>query len=336
MKKALLIIVPVIVLLAIIGLLTFSRNQNKPKINLKPAVVVSKIKLGYLTKGTIRLLVAVADKKGFFDKNNVKVEIQGIDTAIATTLLSKQVDAVIDLPSTFLLARANGADIIEVGEVTNDYPFLLISNPKDASGIRSIGVPRIGGEPYLKALEILKILNINPSSINFQATGSGPSSAVLLKNGKVDAVMESSLDWAVLSEEKFFTDEPKIIFNTTSDKNLRNPNVLVVSKDSLKNNPKGIENFSKALIEANNWIRSAKDEELAKIMSDFGKMEEVRIRAISKVYKESLQGLKFEPDVKTIEAIAKSLAELKDKNFDADSFVSMEIFKSLKNSKFIK
>ncbi len=336
MQKTLFILIPLVVL-GVVGVLflTKSKTQKIAKISPTPSVALSKIRLGYLPKSTVRVLIAVADKKGFFKKNNLDVELQGVDSAIATTLVSKRVDVAIDPPLTFLLARANGADIVEVGEVTNDFSFLLLSY-KEPQLIRTIGVPRIGGEPYLKVLEILKKLKINASSVTFQATGSGPASAALLKEGKIDAIMQSNLDWLTLKGQKFFPNEPKIVFDTSTDKSLRSPNIIVVDNDFLKKNPKIVESLSKALLEADNWIVSASDDDIVKVLSESDSLEKDRALVLTKVYKDSLLGLKFRPDMQRISEIANSLEEIKDKKFDPSTFVSNNIADSLQKSGFIK
>ncbi len=337
MKKLLIVALSAAVLLAMLGYLVSVKTQTGSKsAAISPTPVLKPVvKLGYLPKSSLRILVAVADKKGFFKKNNVDVKIYGVENAIATSLVSKQTNVVLDLPSTLLLARANGSDIVEIGEVTNDYPFLLISY-KNPSFVKTIAIPRIGGEPHLRALEILKKLNIDSSKVTFQASGSGPASAELLKKREVDAAMLSTFDWSVLKTQTFASDVPKILFDTSKEKDLRNPNIIVVNAEFLKKNKKIMENFSKALIEANNYIKSSKDEELVSTLSAFSQIEDKRALETVKNYKSTLEGWKFKPDLERTIALANTLKEFNDKKFNPATFISLDIFSALEKSGFIK
>lgn len=333
MKK---IIIPVMLIVFFVLVASFILLQNKkasPTAEVLPTPTpLAKIKLGYYSNSVTRAFVLIAEKKGFFKKNNIDIKTQGIDTALPTALVSKQINVALQSPTAFITAKANGADIFEIGELTNDFPFLMIAY-KTASNIKTIGVPRIGGESYLRAIQMLKKLNVEVGSITFKTTGGGPSMLEALRAGQVDAVIEPSLDWSIIKGQKLLNPEPKIVYDTTSDKSLRNPTVVMVDGDLLKKDVKTLESLSKALIQTNNWIISAADDELSGILEDGGIKKEQAI-AMVKDYKSTLGGWKFRPEKEVVREIAGTIEEIENKKFDVDSFVLEKIADSIQREDF--
>ncbi len=330
--KRITILFVVIAVLLILGIIFFPINSQKTAKILPTPAPKTKINLGYYKTSATRAFAILAEKKGFFRKYNIDVKTQGIDTALPTALVSKQINVALQSPTAFITAKANGADIFEIGELTNDFPFVMISY-KTVSNIKTIGVNRIGGESYLRAIQMLKKLNVEVGSVTFKTTGGGPSMLEALRAGQVDAVIEPSLDWSIIKGQKLLNPEPKIVYDTTSDKSLRNPTVIIVDGDLLKKDVKTLESLSKALIQTNNWIISAADDELSGLLEEEGIKKEQAI-AMVKDYKSTLGGWKFRPEKEVVREIAGTIEEIKNKKFDVDSFVLEKIADSLQKEDF--
>lgn len=340
MKK----IIPVIILI-IVALFIFNYLNNKSaktsqqkskQIAASSNKSLTKVKVAYFNSSIIEASLGVGLKKGFFEKYGLNVEPQKVNKAISTAITSKQVDIAIDAPSTFIMSKANGgANIFTVGEATSDTPFVLVSykEPKD---IKNIAIPRIGGELYLRAIEALKSLGINQSSVNFQVSGSIEASTLMLSQKKVDATMLMKPQWMLFKKRNNISNDFKILVDTSKEKDLRNPMIIIVSGDYLIKNKKIIQDFSKAILETNSWIKSSNEKEVARALEGFDNLNYDEALILIQTYKYALEDLHFAPDVKKMDEITKSLGtQIKTKNFDVKSFISFEISDSLQKDGFL-
>lgn len=336
MRKVIFAIV-LLLLLGGAGIFIYATQKNKPdaKVSEKATVTPFKIRYGYTKTDVVKVWPIVAQKKGLFKKYNLDVKVQPSDKAVSAVLAGNGLDLANNLAITFILSKANGeADVKEIGEINNDYPFLLITYKKPEE-IKTIAISRLGGARHLKAIEALELLNIDPANIEFKNLGDGVTSMAALAEKKIDATALNKADWIMFQQENP-SQAFKVVADTSEGKAPRTPNVLVVRNEFLKKNKEAVENFSKALIETNLWIRSATIDEIVEIIASPDDLTLIQARAYAQIYKESLNNFKFKPDLERTAALIKESSDIKNKTFEAKDFISFDIYDSLNKSGFLK
>lgn len=339
MKK---ILIGIAIILVALGVLLFSFNKinEQKKLAAIPTPTKApsyKAKLGMIKNGFSEPLTIVASKKGFFKKNDVEVTIQKIEKGISTALVSKQVDAAIDTPGTFIISRANGeADILEIGEVSYDSPAVFLSYKKPEE-IKTIGVSRLGGDHYTRTLQALDVLKIDPKKVRFQIIGSSDNSLLALIEKKVDATSMTTQRWNLFKLRNKPSDEFKVLVDSSKYKEIRNPQILVANADFLKTNANAARALLKSLIEADYWIKNAKAEDVAKLIEGENDLKFEEALIFAKNYKDSMGELKFKPDMTRLSEITKEVEQdIKGKKFDIATFVSSDLINSLEKEGLLK
>ncbi|WIK65079.1 ABC transporter substrate-binding protein [Gleimia hominis] len=137
----------------------------------------------------------VADKEGLFTAEGVAAKLRhhGTDEGLFTALLAGEEDVVIASADEMLQARAQGMDLISVGQYYQKYPTKIMV--KDDSAIRSVadlkgkkvGLPGEFGSNWFGLLAALKDSGMTRADIDVQSIGFTQLAA--LKSDKVDAVV---------------------------------------------------------------------------------------------------------------------------------------------------
>jgi putative riboflavin transport system substrate-binding protein len=135
----------------------------------------------------------VADKKGYFDAEGLKVKYDwGLEVDGVKLVGANQIDFAIVGGDQILQARAQGIPIVYVANWYNAFPIEVISladknivKPADLIG-KKVGMPCLCGATYTAWRALLYTQNIDPSRINVQDIGFTQVQA--LTQGTVDAV----------------------------------------------------------------------------------------------------------------------------------------------------
>jgi len=153
------------------------------------------LKVGIPSLSMFTIIYHLAQDKGFFDKEGVKVEISQFESGSINmrALVGRAVD-VSDVETGLILgAIANGADLRVFGTHSQRLHFALyakkdLKSLADLSG-RTFGISGIGGLPHLVILALLERQNLDPGKVNFVAVGGTGARLSALAGGKIDATL---------------------------------------------------------------------------------------------------------------------------------------------------
>jgi NitT/TauT family transport system substrate-binding protein len=153
------------------------------------------LKVGLASLSMFTIMYHVAQDKGFFEKEGVKVEINHFESGSINmkALVARAVD-ISDVETGLILgAAANGADLRVFGTHSKKLHFALyakneIKTLKDTYG-RPFGISGIGGLPHLVALALLEQQHLDSSKMNFIAVGGTGARLTALAGGKIDATL---------------------------------------------------------------------------------------------------------------------------------------------------
>ena len=317
----------VIFIVSIVLIFNDTLNRGKDT-SQKP---LTKIKAAYILNSMSELPVAVAMKNGYFEKYGLEVE--SIKSTNATnnskTFLSGGADLAMGYPTAYLQAAAEGAGIKLIGVVNYNNPFVFVSKV-EAAGIRNIGVTNKTGETYSATLAFLKSLNIDSESVNFTVLGSQDVIGKALVVGSIDAAVYPESVWAMFVDRNKIGNELKIVAKT-ADKD-RKISGIFVKGETLEAKKQAVEDFSKALLEANYWIKTNSVEAITKAVTGVNKISEDDAPYLAKFGKEAVNGVLFTPDLNVIDKVRKGLEEQspKMKDYKVSVFTSFEISDFLK------
>ncbi len=243
---------------------------GKSKTTPKPQVAVDKttIKLGY-SVGPIRALpVLIAKEHGFFDKYNLDVKSDALIGGIAATLTSGQFDVFNDGIATFLSAAVNGANIKFVGTTIQADPYYIVSSATKEN-VKNIAINRLGGDDYYQTINTLRLMGINPTSVNFVLSGTYDGKYPLLLRGNVDTVGYPPIAAYSKITKEFTKDGFSVIFNRTDNPAAYYPTGIVVRGEFLAKNGPAIKNLIAALKDGIVYARAHKEESVNLFMKNY-------------------------------------------------------------------
>lgn len=337
MKKLPIFVVGLILLLSV-GAFFYSQNSSKftQKDNTQPkAQAADKVKLS-LPNGKFNQLVPVlASEKGFFKKNNLDVELVRVDKNTVTLLVGGKVDAAAGLPLSYIGAAAQGSQLLWVGTLTNNNRNLLVSY-KDAKDIRIAGLQNssLNRTAMVNRLESLKV---DPKNVTFQDLGSEEAKLLAFKTKKVDAINTPKVTWQLYAKKNNIkSGDYKILINGTDDDGSPNLSGLIVQAQFLKDHQAVVENLSKALIEAENWMQSSKDE-AADVFAKFSEMPKEDAMLYIENASEDTKSLEFTPSLEKAKSMISLLAldNPKLKDYKVENYISTAVADSLTKTGFL-
>lgn len=219
------------------------------------------VKVGMASLSMFTIIFHVAEDKGFFAKEGVKVELNHFESGsiLMKALLSHAIDVGDVETAAVLSAVANqGADLKIFGTQSQRLHFGLyakkdIKTPQDLYG-HTFAISGIGGLPHVVILALMKEKKLDSDKLTMLAVGGTGARLSALAAGKVDATVGEF--------------SPKI----EADPNLHR--LLVVSPelpgyvamvstawaDTLKTKHDAIERYQRAMVEATRWAYANKQE----------------------------------------------------------------------------
>lgn len=234
-----------------------------------------------VTRGTVSTTAVewpdiVAQKKGFYEKEGLKVEQALISpTTITPSLIGGTIQFGFINASSMVLADKAGADLVAIGKGADPSPYSLVTAKtiKTIADLKgktlSLSEP---GDAYAEATkEILRKGGLNPDTdINIRYGGNSNQRMAALVAGAVDAVpLVPPQDKLLLDQGynsvAFYPDYfPKLALSTTS-----------VSRAWAKNNAETVKAFMRAQAAATKWLYDpANKEEALRILIDETKADQ--------------------------------------------------------------
>ncbi|MCL4387520.1 MAG: ABC transporter substrate-binding protein [Patescibacteria group bacterium] len=293
-----------------------------------------KLKVVFSYVKTHQLASIVASEEGFFKKYNLKVEMEKVDKNVNTVLIGGKADMAVGAPSTFLTASIEGAELSWVGTAANDHHAVLISN-KPLQEIKVVGTQ--SGVSRLLTINALKNLGIDTKSITFQDTGSLQAKYGAFVEKKIDAIFTPESDWLIFKKKANNREEFITLANSEVDESLQIPSTIIVRNSFLKEKRKAVENFAKAIIEADNWIIKHPKETSKDLVKNSPELSEEDASIYVNSYIPAVKNLKFAPSKEKVKSLLGLLQaeNPKAKDFTEEKFISSEIASSLQKSGFL-
>lgn len=275
----------------------------------------------------------LAVEKGFFKKNNLDVEVVRAEKNTAAILIGGKADVAIANPISYLAAAAQGAQLVWVGNLTNNNHNIFIAN-KDAKDIKIAGLQNSNLNRTVTASR-LESLKIDPKTVTFEDLGSEEAKLLAFKTKRVDVINTPKVTWLLFAKKNNLnTSEYKVLIDDTDESNPTFSG-LVVKTELAKDHQDVVENLSKSLIEANSWMQSNRDE-AAVIFGKFAEMptEDALIYIDSSI--EDTKDLQFTPTLERGQIMMNFLANDNPdvKNFKLENYVFTGVAESLKKSGF--
>lgn len=328
MKKTAFALLAILILVGSAMLIYFNVHKS-PQPNPQK---LTKLKIGYIVSDVAEVPVAVAIKNGYFKENGLDVKVVKSVKSVNTGLISGETDIAMGPAAPFIMAAAQGSDFKAVGNLSNDYPFVFVSY-KNPSEIKTIGVSRIGGETHLRSIEFFKYLKLDANNTTYQVLGTHDVLAQVLVNKNVDAGSFVKGVWLLYKNKNQISNEYKILVDTSIDKELQIPDVIFVKGSFLSKNKNLVESFSKAVLEANNWIKNNQLDIIVASINGVNGLSSVDAKILAPVYKTALLNTKYTLDLKRLDIIRASLVDFapQTKNYNISSLLDFQISDALKS-----
>lgn len=336
MKKGLKIILP---LLFIIAIGTFwlvkDKSQNTPPSNSPKQQEVSKSKITLVYSLRVNQLpVAIAFEKGLFEKYNLQVEPVQVITNSVSVLASGKADVSLGSPNISLTSVVQGSELSWIGNVNNDQGTLIVST-KNPADIKTVGV--INGPSKVQTIGMLDLIKVNTGKLTYQTLTDNKAKLIALKEKQVDVINIAKPDWLIFKGKENLSDEYKVLLDSANYKEAQTPVSIIIRNEFLKNNPQIVENFTKALIEANFWIKNNKEEFITILQKRYSDVPPEDIKIEGELYFSNIQNLDLAPNLEKGKEMLKLVeaSNPKAKDYNLNNFINTSVVDSLRNSGFL-
>lgn len=216
----------------------------------------TKLRLGYNAESVNHAPVMVAYEKGFFDKNNIQVELISLGREVNRGLAVGQIDLGSAGITNFLTPIAKGAPMKVISASTSSptkvfvRPDGTVKKIADLVG-KKVGVDT-GSSDALGILYVLKAENIDSSQIEFVDIAKSVRPQGLMLNKAIDAAVAGEF------EDEVYQQAGAIILPEWQEKGYEKKSfprtVIAAYGPSLASMPEAMEGFIKALIDSEKFI----------------------------------------------------------------------------------
>ena len=260
----------IVIIVVIIGIIIFNNMKSNDKSDLKV------IKVNEVTRSVFYAPQYVAINKGYFKENKMDIELttgQGTD-AVMTAVLSNQCDIGFAGPEASIYVYNEGKeDYTQVfAQMTKKDGSFLVSRKENKNfdwkdlKRKTIIPGRKGGVPYMTLEYVLKKNEINPKT-----------DATLDDSIKFDlmagAFASGNADYVTLFEPTASLTEKEgkgYIVASVGEEAGEIPYTAYFAKKSyISKNEKTIEDFTKAIYQGQQWVKSHSSKEIAEVIQNF-------------------------------------------------------------------
>ena len=252
-----------IILIIVLALILTGRTEKSPLTG-APAEL-REIKIAYLPVGAshVGLPILVAQEKGFFQEEGLKVELIEMEPGLSVSaLLGGSIDY-----SPFgiaeITAGLKGASISTFMLTAQGPPnFMVIGQPGlEINELKTIGITYWHIPMHYQALRFLEEENLEAEIV---ISGTPAATMAILVKGDVDAVLASDLRAAQIQEKGFqFIKELDTV----------HPTSLSTRKEKIENDPEEVRSVVRAFQKSIEYILQADLEEIAEFLLKHSSME---------------------------------------------------------------
>jgi NitT/TauT family transport system substrate-binding protein len=221
------------------------------------------LKVGLPSVSMFTVVHKIAEEKGYYDREGVKVENQHFESGSINmrALLARAVD-VSDVETALILgAVGNGADLRVIGTHCQGLHFALYAK-KDIRSLqglkgKSFGISGIGGLPHVVILALLDRQKLDPSSLDLLTVGGTGARLKSLIAGKIDATL-GEFSPTVEADPNLHR-----LMIVSQELPLYMAQGLAVWTDTLPAKRDALERWQRGLVKATRWAYENKDEFVA-------------------------------------------------------------------------
>jgi ABC-type nitrate/sulfonate/bicarbonate transport system substrate-binding protein len=199
----------------------------------------------------------VAKDKKFFEKYGLDVQpiLVNSGSLVAQMFAAGELQITANAPASLVNLAASGEKMSFFHGLSNTSPFSVVTQPnirraEDLKGKR-IGTARFGGSSHISALIALEHLGLDlkRDKITLVQTGVDPDRMAALEHKAIDAGMLQRVATKVMTGKGFYN-----VLNMHGAKLHYQNTGLTVKKDYAAANPKVVDGFTRATIEAYGYI----------------------------------------------------------------------------------
>jgi NitT/TauT family transport system substrate-binding protein len=301
MGKGIWLVIGIILVLAIAGGIYYYNSGSKLVIDQTPVKIVLNPWPGYAD-------VFIAQEKGFFEKNNVKVELVYKQDYTDSKKLyqNNEVDGIFEVYADAIVQNSEGikSKVIYISDYSTDADVIVgkseFNSLADLKG-KKVGVDSINSFSHMFVLTDLKQNGLKESEIQFEVV-SAMEVLNALESGKIDAghTWEPITSAALAKGYKILGRASDVPHGIITD-------VLVFNSDFINKNPEKVQAIVKSMVEAREFVKNNKDEAI-KIMAKAENMgEEDMAGGLSGVVQPSVkESIKYMTDVNDVNSMYNS------------------------------
>ncbi len=199
----------------------------------------------------------VAKDKRFYEKYGLDVQLILVNSGslVAQMFQAGEIQITANAPASLVSLAATGEKMSFFLGLSNTSPFSVITQPtirraEDLKG-KKIGTARFGGSSHISALIAIEHLGLDlkRDKITLIQTGVDPDRMIALENKAIDAGMLQRVATKVMTAKGFHN-----LLNMHASKLHYQNTGLTVKKEYAAANPKVVDGFTRATIEAYAYI----------------------------------------------------------------------------------
>jgi len=281
------------------------------------------------------------DKK-FYEKYGLDVQLILVNSGslVAQMFQAGEIQFTANAPASLISLAAAGEKLSFFFGLSNTSPFSVVTQPsirraEDLKG-KKIGTARFGGSSHISALIAMEHLGLDlkRDRITLIQTGVDPDRMMALENKAIDAGMLQRVATKVMTAKGFYN-----LLNMHSAKIPYQNTGLTVKRDYAAANPKVVDGFTRATIEAYGYIFKKENKQAVKEVIARN-LRLPNIEAAEDFYTEAQDELdrKPYPTLEGFKIVIKYVAEQNPKAalVKADEIVDNSWLKKLDDEKFIE
>ena len=195
----------------------------------------------------------IAKDKRFYEKYGLDVQLILVNSGslVAQMFQAGEIQITANAPASLVSLAATGEKLSFFFGLSNTSPFSVVTQPnirraEDLKG-KKIGTARFGGSSHISALIALEHLGLDlkRDKITLIQTGVDPDRMVALENKAIDAGMLQRVATKIMTGKGYYN-----LLNMQASKLPYQNTGLTVKKDYALANPKIVDGFTRATIEA--------------------------------------------------------------------------------------
>ena len=195
----------------------------------------------------------IAKDKRFYEKYGLDVQLILVNSGslVAQMFQAGEIQITANAPASLVSLAATGEKLNFFFGLSNTSPFSVVTQPnirraEDLKG-KKIGTARFGGSSHISALIALEHLGLDlkRDKITLIQTGVDPDRMVALENKAIDAGMLQRVATKIMTGKGYYN-----LLNMHASKLPYQNTGLTVKKDYALANPKIVDGFTRATIEA--------------------------------------------------------------------------------------